>query len=323
MSEDEVKPEHQSTPDDNPTPAKVSRAQWQMIAIIVAFAAGSVVYRLLMDHGLGHSAAMFIGIPSLIAALLALTPKARTLTGGILKGITLALLIVAPLMGEGYLCILMASPLFYLAGTIIGVVLDENRKKRNVRIGCLVLVLVPMSLEGISPELSFRRAQMVEATQTVDATPDQVRRQLAQSPNLDAALPRVLRIGFPVPLMAWGQGLEVGTTRTIHFTGAEGDPPGDLIMRVAALGPGYIRFATVSDSSKLTQWIGWDNSEVEWRPLDANHTQVTWRVQFERKLDPAWYFAPLERVAVHQAAKYLIAANATPVSTPQPTEGSK
>jgi hypothetical protein len=52
---------------------------------------------------------------------------------------------------------------------------------------------------------------------------------------------------------------------------------------------------------------------VEWRDIDPTHTAVTWRVRFERQLDPAWYFMPWERAAVHEAAKYLIEANATPV----------
>ena len=83
-------------------------------------------------------------------------------------------------------------------------------------------------------------------------------------------------------------------------------------MRVSERRAGYVRFETVSDGSKLTQWLRWDSSEVEWRAIDAAHTEVTWRVHFERELDPAWYFVPWERFAVHEAAKFLIEANATP-----------
>jgi hypothetical protein len=83
-------------------------------------------------------------------------------------------------------------------------------------------------------------------------------------------------------------------------------------MRVTEHRPGYVRFQSVSDGSKLTQWIAWQSSEVEWRQMDEAHTQVMWRVHFERQLDPAWYFAPLERAAVYQAARYLIQANAAP-----------
>jgi len=244
--------------------------------------------------------------------LLSLTPKAKTLTGGILKGITLALLIVAPLLGEGFLCILMASPLFYLVGVTVGLIVDSSRKRRNTTLSCVALVLLPMSIEGVIPALSFNRNQVVEVRSVVDAPADLVEQQMALSPDLTKALPAALRVGFPRPLAAWGSGLEIGAMRTIHFAGAEGDPSGDLTMRVTEHHPGYVRFQTVSDSSKLTQWIAWDSSEVEWQQLNAAHTQVRWRVHFERQLDPAWYFTPLERVAVNQAAHYLIQVNAAP-----------
>jgi hypothetical protein len=69
---------------------------------------------------------------------------------------------------------------------------------------------------------------------------------------------------------------------------------------------------TISDTTKLTQWLRWQSSEVEWHAVDAQRTSVTWRVNFERELDPAWYFVPWERVAVREAAGYLIEANASP-----------
>ena len=84
-------------------------------------------------------------------------------------------------------------------------------------------------------------------------------------------------------------------------------------MRVTERHPGYARFETVSDQTKLTQWVQWTSSEVEWTALDEGHTTVTWRIDFMRQLDPAWYFTPWERAAVKEAASYLINANATPV----------
>jgi hypothetical protein len=142
-----------------------------------------------------------------------------------------------------------------------------------------------------------------------------VEQQLAQSPRTNTPLPFALRVGFPQPIKAWGDGLAIGSLRTIHFTGAEGDPPGDLVMRVTERRDGYARFETISDGSKLTQWIRWNGSEVEWRSLDPNHTQVTWRIHFDRQLDPAWYFTPWERAVVGEAAKYLIDANAIPAGS--------
>ena len=301
---------------------KISSAQWTLVALIVAFTIGGVLYSLLMHHGLGHSAAMFLGIPAVLAILLALTPKAKTVTGGILKGITLALLIVAPLLGEGYLCILVASPLFYVVGIIVGIIVDKTRRDRSVTLSCVALVLLPLSLEGVIPALSFNRSQTVEVSRVVAASADTVEHQLSLSPDITTRLPRTLCIGFPRPLKASGGGLEIGAMRTIHFAGAEGDPPGDLTMRVAAGHQGYVRFETVSDTSKLTQWIAWTSSEVQWKQIDGAHSLITWRVHFERQLDPTWYFTPLERAAVHEAAKYLIAANAMPHANATPTRSN-
>ena len=295
-----------------PRASSITPAQWGIVALVVAFSAGSILYKLLMHARFGHSAAMFIGVPAVLAILLALTPRAKSATGAIMKGITLALLIIAPLLGEGYLCILMASPLFYIVGILIGSAVDYGRKDRNATLGCVALVLLPMCLEGVFPALTFRRAQTVEVSKSVPASPALVEQLLAQSPRTDTPLPLALRAGFPQPIKAWGDGLAIGSLRTIHFTGAEGDPPGDLVMHVTERRDGYARFETVSDGSKLTQWILWNSSEVEWRHLDPKHTQVTWRIHFDRQLDPAWYFTPWERAVVGEAAKYLIDANATP-----------
>jgi hypothetical protein len=287
---------------------KISQAQWTVAALAV----GTFLYGVLLHWNAGGSAAMFLGIPTILAVLLALTSKARTVTGGILTGITLALLILAPLVGEGYLCILLASPLFYLVGILVGLAVDWKPSSRNTTLRCVSVLLLPMCLEGIIPALTLNRGQTVEVTRVVNAPKDQVESSLALSLRVDTPLPRFLRIGFPRPLEARGEGLSAGALRTIHFAGAEGDPPGDLVMVVTDPRPGYVRFETVSDNSKLTQWVKWDWSEVEWKEIDPTHTSVTWRVRFNRQLDPAWYFVPLERAAVHEAARYLIEANTTP-----------
>jgi hypothetical protein len=297
-----------------PPPPKPSDSNpmWAILGFIIASAGAAVLYRMTIGLHYGHTSLMFIGFPAVLAILLALTPKAKSATGAIVKGITLALLITAPLLGEGYVCILISAPLFYLVGVIIGAIVDWNRKKRGLTLSCCALVLIPLSLEGVVPQLTFNRLQTVEATRIVNATPAEVEAALGRSPRIATPLPRFLAIGFPRPLEVHGEGLAVGSIRTVHFSGAEGDPPGDLVVRVAASSPGYLRTETVSDASKLTQWVRWDNSEVTWRPIDATHTSVTWRITFERQLDPAWYFIPWERFAVHEVAGYMIQANATP-----------
>lgn len=297
-----------------PLAKRLSGAQWTVIGLAVASACFAGLYHSTERAGMGHTSVMFIGIPAILAILLAMTPQARSATGSILRGITFVLLIMAPLVGEGVVCILIAAPLFYIVGVAIGTVLDWQKEKRKVTLSCCALVLLPLSLEGVVPELTFGRIQTVTAVRVVEAPVSEVAATMARSPRLDTPLPGIFpRIGFPRPLEASGEGLEVGSMRTIHFAGVEDAPPGDLVMRVTESRPGYARFDAVSDSTKLGKWLRWDNSQVRWRAVDATHTEVTWRVQFERELDPAWYFTPWERLAVHDAAGFLIQANATPV----------
>jgi hypothetical protein len=294
------------------TEKRLSPAQWNAIWLILAVAVGSTLYRLIVWRKLEQTSLLFIGIPTVLAILVTLTSKAKTVKGSIAKGITLALLMSGPLLGEGFICILMAAPLFYLVGLAAGAAVDAKNKKRNTTLTCVALFLLPMSFEGTSPQLSWNREETVSVSEIVSANVDAVEQAVSQSPRTDLPLPYYLRLGFPRPTQAQGSGLEAGSTRTIHFAGGEGHP-GDLVMRVEESRPGYVRFVAVADHSKIAHWLDWEASEVQWQALDARHTRVTWTLNFKRRLDPAWYFGPWERYAGRLAAEYLIHANATPL----------
>lgn len=303
---------------DNEVPAhewqrQSVRRSGRIFAILIAvYGVSAVLYNLVITHDLGRSGIMFIGLPLLLACGLALLPPARTSTGSIMKGITLFLLLVAPLMGEGYLCILTASPLFYLAGAIVATIVNVSRDRSDNRLSAYALLLLPFAFEGTMPTLTYPREETAEATRIVTATPTAVEQALGAPPRIDLSMPRLLRIGFPRPTLATGSGMAVGSMRTVHFTGAETASPGDLIARVDAAWPGYALFTITSDHTKVTEWLHWRSSEVTWHAVDAQHTQVTWRIRYTRGLDPAWYFGPWERIVVSKCAEYLITASATP-----------
>jgi hypothetical protein len=65
--------------------SSLTQSQWSLIILILAVAAGSVTYRLVLFKKLEQTSMLFIGIPLLIAAILAMTPKSKTAMGGILN----------------------------------------------------------------------------------------------------------------------------------------------------------------------------------------------------------------------------------------------
>jgi len=176
------------------------------------------------------------------------------------------------------------------------------------------LVVVPLSLEGVVPSLAFDREARVTVSRTVEATPDDVRLAIASVPRFDRELPRFFRLGFPTPMHAAGAGLRVGDERRVMFAHGQ-HHSGALVMRVAATDSRSTVFSVASDSSYITHWLSWEAADVRWEPIDAGHTRVTWTLRYRRRLDPAWYFAPLERYGVGLAAGYLIETLATPPAT--------
>ncbi|MCI0354154.1 MAG: SRPBCC family protein [Acidobacteria bacterium] len=288
-------------------------ARWNAVFVILAVAFASLFYRVLVSHKMEQTALLFIGIPTALAVLVAMTPKARTVTGAILKAMTIGMLVAAPLLGEGFVCILMASPLFFVVGVFIGKLIDLSRRenKRTTITGMLLLAFLPMSFEGTSEWLSFPREDTVSVERVVAASADDVERALAEPLNMKASLPLFLRAGFPRPMGAQRAGLRVGDRRLIHFTGGEGRP-GVLVLEVAEAGAGFVRFRFLSDRSHIAHWLTWRSSDVRWAAVDATHAKVTWTLSYRRDLDPAWYFGPWERYAVGLAAEHLIRASATP-----------
>src|SRR5258708_17621903 len=122
-------------------------------AVAIALGIGSLVYRLLHATDLDQTAALFIGIPSLMAfaaAFIALRLHADSVIGITLKAITIGLLLVGPLLGEGFICVLLAAPLFYAVGIVIAFTIEMLRRFARARrhsstLGFLVLPLLAFS----------------------------------------------------------------------------------------------------------------------------------------------------------------------------------
>jgi hypothetical protein len=87
------------------------------------------------------------------------------------------------------------------------------------------------------------------------------------------------------------------------------------VLRVASRTPRSVTFRPEQDDSYITHWLSWRDIDVEWREIAQGRTEVSWTLRYRRRLDPAWYFAPLERYATGLAASYLIDTLATPSAT--------
>jgi len=300
-----------------------NKARVTMAATIVAVAMGSIFYRLVVAHDLQQTAALFIGVPALLAIVVVFFVSPRSGVGVACKAVTIGLLVSMLFLWEGVLCVVMSAPLFYGVAVVIGTVVSKARrtsgKPTDTAFFCLALLaLIPMSLEGVKAATSFDRNESVEETRIVHASPDAVQRALFQPPRFHRALPLYLRAGFPVPISTRIEGNSVGAQWVIRFLGGEmrldGIEPqaGNLVLKIEEMQPGLIRWRAISDDSHMPHFLGWQEASVRWEKRDEQTTAVTWTLRYRRNLDPAWYFAPWEHYAVRLAADYLIDSVATP-----------
>ncbi len=294
-------------------PRRWTTAQVTLVGMILAFAVGMLVYRWLHAMKLDQTAALYIGLPTILAVALALTPGAKSATGMIMKGLTILLIMSGPVLNEGIICIIFTAPLFYAVGALVGWAIDRSRRPKDqggTRAYSLVLIpLLLASMEGLPGSFSLPTEITVQAEKTVAAAPRLVESKLESTPRFDRPVPTFLE-KFPRPTHAEGSGLSVGDSRRMFYR--RGENTNELVFVVADRAPGYVRFRAVSDNSKVSTWLTWRDAEVRWHPTSDGQTQVQWTLRFERSVSPGWYFGPVEAFGATFAADYLIDALATP-----------
>ena len=299
------------------------RSRLALAAVIAAVAIASIAFRLIVASRLQQTAALFIGIPAILAIVVVLVASPRSAIGVACKGVTVGLLVSLIFLGEGILCVVMSAPLFYLVAIAVASVVkrmrDPHEKPITTLFSCtLLLTLGPMSLEGVTELTTLSRAESISVTKLVQAAPEDIGRALFEAPRFDRGLPPFLRAGFPTPLSTRIERTDGPARWVIELRGGEmrlnGMEPrtGDLVLELAESTPGRVRWRAVSDTSHMTHFLTWREVLVEWTPVDTERTEVTWTLQYDRGLDPAWYFGPWQRYAVRLAAGYLIDSVATP-----------
>lgn len=289
-------------PDDSESPERKRKLRGFAIVLLTLVVA-SMAFRVLIGMGLQHTSLVFVGLPAIIAWLIASAEPPSTASGSVMRTTTLALLIAWIFLGEAFICVLMAAPIFYLVGWFVA--WAKGGQDRGRRSGMLAIALVPLALEGTTPALSTSRDREVVVESVVAADIAHVRARLAETPRLDRALPLFFRLGFPTPQHPQGNGLRVGDRRSIHFAHG-GHHSGTLSLRIDESTPTLIRFSPERDDSYLTHWLSWRESVVELEERAPGQTRVRWTLRYTRRLDPSWYFDPLERYGVTLAGRYLL-----------------
>jgi len=246
----------------------------ELFFIVLALGVAGIGYALLRRNDLNDSAALYLGVPLILALTLSLMPKSKSALGATMKGMTIALLLSAFVFQEGY----------SLEGTTD-------------------LTTVPRDNEVTVSKIVDAPADVIRAQLSMPPRLD------GDKPVFLKIFPYPTAVSGQAAKIGDEERITFVAYKHIWWTRVQGD----LVLTVSALSADGIKFVATSDDSYLSHYLDWQSSAVTLQPIDATHTKVTWALAYRRILDPSWYFGPMQRYAVQLTAEQLIDHVATPV----------
>lgn len=282
---------------------KIRDPKIQLYAVVLILVIASLAFRLLNEYKLEQTSLLFIGVPALIALLvIKYTNKPKSSYAVMFYVVTIFLLLLGVLFGEGLICLVIMSPLFYGVGALMIAIINAVNKLDNKKIKGLVvipiLILTSQAYEINSP----LETQIISSTIMVQG--DKTFSELNTSPNFQKNLPSFFKIGFPKPIAIVGTGTEVCNAREIQFL-SNTKGLGSLKLKIKEASSSRLVFEVVSDDTHIAHWLSYKEISVDLNKT-GNNTEITWTTNFTCDLGPSWYFEPLENAAIKLMNEHLI-----------------
>lgn len=291
---------------------KLNRRQIRSFLYVLALSLAFAFYALLNIRHLDDTAAFYLGMP-IIIALAASVIDTQSIPTTAVKILLIFLMLSVPILREGFICLIIASPILigatFLIASILAVIVNAEKDKKK-SLSPLILIVAALSLEGTTKFTTFERQDIVTVTETVNLSAEQIRKNLSRTLSVEKLPKSLFAIIFPAPTNITGGGDKVGNQWSAHFKYNKwfffNTHEGDVVYEVVKSSPEKIIFKKISDTSYLGHYLSWQTTEIEFISLSAKHTKVTVKISYERLLDPVWYFGPMQHLAVKETAKTII-----------------
>lgn len=280
----------------------------------------SFLIRLILDSNFANSALLYVAIPFLVSfAIFQFTEKPKS--GRLwmrylahLRDATIIMLATSVVLFEGFICVLMFMPIYYLIVTIgFGAEAlfskNEQGKRNTLKASVLPMVIALLAIEGLSPSTSFERQNQVTRTVVVNASIDQLKANMAAEIDFTARRHWFLSV-FPLPVDVQAGTLNPGDIHKLDFIYKRwfftNIDRGEFHLRIDEVSEDRVKTSVTRNTSYLAKYLNIQGTEVQFTPISEDQTEIALTIHYERLLDPAWYFGPMQKIAVSQSADYLI-----------------
>jgi hypothetical protein len=292
---------------------------WIRYILVIGFF--FLVTRLILDSDFAQTSLLYCLVPYCVSVAIYMfwpQPKGRyrwQRFGRHMFSAMIVMLATSALLFEGFLCVLLFMPIYIFFAAInfaIGPKEWPVKKTSDVfRVSITPLIIAVISLEGVNSTVSFEREHSVTRSKIVSLTPAQINENLSRPIHLDAERPAFISI-FPLPSHVEAGSLKEGDIHKAHFIykrwGMDGVnvKTGETWLKLAAVEPLHIKTRVVKDTSYFAHYLTIHGTDIRLSPLSETETEIALTIHYRRELDPAWYFGPLQKLAIQQSGDYLI-----------------
>jgi hypothetical protein len=279
----------------------------------------AAIMHFLMFNNLYHSSLLYVFIPYCISVVITFfrsydEPKSRLqrFVSHILTALSV-FLSTSLLVGEGFVCIAFFAPIYLIvitASYLISSVTDTHNNGRNNKYSLAVPVIVlVMSLEGTTASLSLPRDTFVEVNRSTTLSIDQIKENLAKPFDLNKKRHWMISI-FPMPYHIEAGSLNAGDIHTVytryHRWFVTNTHEGQSEILIESVSANRVKTRVLSDTSYFSTYLKGSGTEISLLPNNRGGTDITLRIEYQRKLDPAWYFHPLQKFGVSKMGELII-----------------
>jgi hypothetical protein len=275
---------------------------------------------MLIAYEFDRTAILYVGIPFFVAvALLCVVekPSKPSLTryyGYLVMWSLIVMLGTSIILFEGFVCVVMFMPIYfgilllmYLFQALVQYL--ENRDKGTHYIHVLPVLMLVSAFEGVSPNISFEREYSVTKELVVDASVEQIQKQLTKPMQLNVKRNWLLSL-FPMPINIDAGTLSSGDVHKIDFVYhrwfVTNTHEGYMKLELTEVQPDYIRTTFMEDTSYIGNYLKLKGTEISFNTMRNDKTSVSLTIKYHRFLDPAWYFGPIQEYAIGQTAELLL-----------------
>lgn len=291
---------------------------WKVILLVVGVS--TLTLRALLDSEFGTTTLVYIAVPFLISVALAfLTKQGQDRSWGMrylnhLRISTIVFLATSAFLFEGFICVAMFMPIYYLfvsVGFAFAAMTDKSDGQHSNTLKAYsvpVLVLVLVS-EGLIPVTATERAGTATFVAESALTPAQLQANMAKPVSFETERHWFLKL-FPLPDKIAAGTLNEGDIHKLNFTYKRwfftNTHKGEMHIKIAKVSDRHIRTEIIRNDSYLANYMHIDGTDIHFSQQANGRTRVALSVRYERKLDPAWYFGPMQHFAAEQSAKLFL-----------------